>query len=339
MHASVIVPTHNRPGKLADLLEDLQHQDTPSGDYEIIVVDDNSRPPVALQKTEDDGPQTLLVWVGGIERSAARNRGAALARGETVIFVDDDMKVDGDFISSHLRAQQQYPGALVVGSVRLPQEALKTPFGRFRQRLEDKALPDAIGPTSTKNFCTAQNMSIARHRFLEIGGFEQAIVSSEDQDLALRYKACGGEMIFLPAARAIHCDDALDIRSYCRRGESGSRKMIPFCERYPDLPDNVERNRVNGSLRLGREPVSQSTRKLVKRALATKPAVEMLFGIASLLERVAPDSLALDRVYRLLLGAHIFRGHREGLSQSAISDQQSAIKQGVAADPYLQADR
>lgn len=119
-------------------------------------------------------------------------------------------------------------------------------------------------------------------------------------------------MVFLPAAEAIHRDKSLDIRSYCRRAEWGSRHMIPFCERYADLPDNVERNRVNGALCLSREPVSQSARKLVKRTIATAPVVALLFGVASLLERTAPNGRALNRVYRLLLGAHILRGYQNG---------------------------
>jgi len=322
---SVIIPTHNRPEKLEQILDCLRRQDVASADYEIIVVDDNSLPPVSLQRIEE-GPETLLVRLDEAERSAARNTGAAAARGEILIFVDDDMKVGSEFISNHLRAHEVYPGALVVGAVRLPEEAMATPFGRFRQVLEDSGLPERSGPTSMKNFCTAQNMSIAKVLFFEIGGFESTIVSSEDQDFALRHSTRGGEIVFLPEARAIHCDDALDIRSYCRRAEWGSRNMNPFCLRYPDWPDNIERERVNGPLRFGSEPLSQSLRKIIKSALAMRPVRSTLFGVAALLERAVPESAALDRTYRLLLGAHIFRGYRKGLKLSEVRRQKSEVR-------------
>src|SRR5262249_210153 len=161
------------------------------------------------------------------------------------------------------------------------------------------------GPITIENFCTAANMSIARDRFLEIGRFDPSIVSSEDQDFALRHTARGGQIIFAPEARAIHCDHALDIRSYCRRADWSSERMLPFCRRYPDWPDNVERDRVNGPLRFDREPVSQSMRKLIKVGLAARSIIALLFAVASLLERLVPNSRVLDRVYRLLLGAHI----------------------------------
>lgn len=322
--ASLIIPTHNRHRKLEDVLVCMKLQDVSAEDYEIIVVDDNSIPPVELQKIEG-GPETSLIRLDKKERSTARNEGAALARGDVLILVDDDMKVGSDFISNHLRAHEVYPGALVVGSVRLPQEAVATPFGRFRQRLEDNALPEASGPTSIKNLCTAQNMSIGRRLFFEIGGFEPTIISSEDQDFALRHSARDGVIVFAPEARAIHCDDALDVRRYCHRAEWGSRNMIPFCQRYPDWPDNIERERVNGPLRFGREPLSQSLRKIIKSGLALKPVQSTLFGVAALLERAAPESAALDRTYRLLLGAHIFRGYRKGLKLSEVRRQRSEV--------------
>jgi hypothetical protein len=164
-----------------------------------------------------------------------------------------------------------------------------------------------------QNLCTAANMSLTRDLFLGIGGFDDAIVSGEDQDFALRHTASGGRIVFWPEATAIHCDTSLDIRSYCLRNEWGSKHMIPFCRRYPDRPDNVERYRRNGPLRFGREPFKQSLRKTVKSALAVKAVREVLFFIAGLLERVAPNGPVLERVYRLLLGAHIFRGYRAGL--------------------------
>jgi len=322
---SVIIPTHNRPEKLEQILDCLRRQDVASADYEIIVVDDNSLPPVSLQRIEQ-GPETLLVRLDETERSAARNTGAEKARGDLLIFVDDDMKVGSDFISNHLRAHEMYPGALVVGAVRLPEEAIATPFGRFRQKLEDNALPEASGPTTIENFCTAANMSIAHARFSEIGGFETSIVSSEEQDFALRHTARGGEIVFVPEARAIHCDDALGSRSYCRRAEWGSRNMIPFCLRYPDWPDNIERERVNVPLLFCREPFSQCLRKLIKSALAMRPVRSTLFVLAVILERAAPESAALDRTYRLLLGAHIFRGYRKGLKLSEVRRQRSEVR-------------
>ena len=329
---SVIIATHNRLEKLAETLSSLTRQDNEAGEYEIIVVDDGSKPPVVIE-SGNEFPPVVLVRVEGLERSAARNRGAAAARGKLLIFVDDDISVKPDFVAVHVRAHDEWSGVLAVGAIRLPDETMATPFGRFRQKLERNEVPLARGLTSIRNFCTAANMSIPRDVFLALGGFDSSITSGEDQDFALRHTAGGGRIAFLPEADAVHRDDALDIRSYCRRAEWGSLNMIPFCRRYPDWPDNVEREQVNGAIRLS-APIAETTRKIVRLVLTQRPIASVLFRAASFLEHSAPNSRALDCVYRVLLGIHIFRGYRKGLTLTQSSDQRSAI-----SDQPLTADR
>jgi GT2 family glycosyltransferase len=234
------------------------------------------------------------------------------AQGKVLIFVDDDIRVGTDFISQHLVAHQKWPGALVVGSVRLPNGAMAKPFVRFRQRIEDGGVPEMPGPTPIQNFCTAQNMSISRDLFQDVGGFDPNIVSGEDQDFALRHTALGRKVVFWPEAAAVHEDNALDIRGYCRRVEWGSKHVVQFCRRHPNWPDNIERERVNSPLRWGAEPVSLNLNKLTKSILVLTPFCETLLLTAAVLERVTPNSRALEKLYRLLLGVHIRRGYSQG---------------------------
>jgi len=323
---SVIIPTHNRPDKLSETLACLRSQDIPATAYEIIVVDDGSTPAVNLPEASE-ALDCRLVRLEKLGRSAARNSGAAAARGEQLVFVDDDMRVESDFLAMHLAAHREWPHALRVGEIHLSDEVRSTPFGKFRHNLEQHSVPRSRGLVAARNFCAAGNMSIARERFLSLGGFDKAIDSSEDQDFALRHTDCGGEIVFVPEACAIHCDSALDIQSYCLRSEWGMENMMPFFQRYPDWPDNVERERVNGPLRLGREPLTLSLKKAIKLGFTFKPVLETLFFIASILERIAPDSATLDRIYKTLLGAHLIRGYRKGMKQASINNASSINRQ------------
>lgn len=328
--ASIIVATRNRPEKLALTLSSLARQTEDAGGYEIIVVDDGSSPPAVL-----NNPKLSLIRLEGVERSAARNAGASAAQGRLLLFVDDDVIVESDFLALHLAAHDEWTDALAVGAIRLPDEALSNPFGRFREKLEMQVAPLERGIVSKRNLCTAQNMSISRELFHKLGGFDPAIVSSEDQDFALRHTARGGRIVYLPAAVGIHNDSALDIRSYCRRSQWGMENMNAFCRRHPEWPDNIERERVNGPLRPGREPVAESARKLAKLCLTARPVLESLFLMASALERLAPNSRLLDRTYRLLLGAHIFRGHRRGIKRyDTARNASDSIRANASADAH-----
>ncbi len=315
MLVSVVIPSRGRPEALAETLAALRGQSLPPSDFEIVVVDDGSVPPLSLSRM-GDGAGLRLVRLDGRERSAARNAGARAAVGDVLVFIDDDMSVSREFVHAHLLGQREWPGALAVGSISLSDEAVGRAFGRFRQELERQGIPRQRGLTDAKNFCTAANMSMKRERFLELGGFDEELVSAEDQDFALRHRERGGAIVFLPEAAAIHRDVALDIRSYCHRTEWGSERLVAFCRRHPTWPENVERDRVNGPIRLAHESIERTLRKLGKTVIALRPALEVLFAVAAILERSAPDSWLLGRVYRLLLGAHIFRGYRRGLARA-----------------------
>jgi GT2 family glycosyltransferase len=315
----VVIPTKDRPQACEETVIALRNQTLPRSEYEIVVVDDGSRP-ARGSFSSADWPECTVVRLDGRERSIARNAGAKVANGEILAFVDDDITVGPDFLETHLAGHREWDGGLLVGAIHLPESALRQPFGRFRRALEKQGVPLQRGVTRTKNFCTAANMSMARRQFLRLGGFDETLVSAEDQDLALRHSEAGGTIAFLPEAVGIHRDETMDVRSYCRRAEWGSERLVAFCRKHPSWPENIVRERVNGPIGWGREGLGQSTRKIAKELMAAGPVLEMLFRVTAVIERVAPESYALERMYRALLGVHIYRGYRYGATRSVSSE-------------------
>ena len=84
---SVIIPTHNRAAMVREAIESVLAQSY--ADRELIVVDDGStdgtRAAVAAFL-----PQLTYIYQEHQGVSAARNRGAAMARGEYLAFLDSD---------------------------------------------------------------------------------------------------------------------------------------------------------------------------------------------------------------------------------------------------------
>lgn len=312
---SVIIPTHNRHQKLQETVQGLRNQTFLPEDYEIIVVDDGSTPPVSFAEDFIVSPEISILRLKGGERSLARNTGAEAARGELLIFVDDDISVNKEFLAAHWDIHQEFTDVLAVGKILLPDEYQNEPFVRFRQKLEKDGIPTKRGLIADENFCAAANTSISRKLFLDLSGFDLMISSSEDQDFALRHSAKGRKIVFVPEAVAIHRDNALDIRTYCRRNEWGSRLMLPFYQRYADFPQNIEREKVNGFIKWGNEPVLQSVRKFIKKVIAFRLSTNGLFIVSDVLEKISPHSKLLNRVYELLLGAHILRGYQAAMKE------------------------
>ena len=94
---SVVVASKDRVDLLARMLQSLRPQLAPFGaEAEIIVVDDGSQPP--YEQTRLAGV-TLIVG-DGRGPARARNRGVALATGAVVAFVDDDIVVESDWVTT-----------------------------------------------------------------------------------------------------------------------------------------------------------------------------------------------------------------------------------------------
>lgn len=90
MQISVVIPTYSRPGLLKQALQSIAAQSY--RDWEVIVIDDGSNPPVTAQ---DISPIVgdrfrLLHHHQSLGTAVAKNRGVAAASGDLITLLDDD---------------------------------------------------------------------------------------------------------------------------------------------------------------------------------------------------------------------------------------------------------
>src|SRR5215210_4422246 len=94
---SVIVCTYNRQKFIGACLHCLAGQTLPIGNWEVIVVDNNStdRSASIIQTFISSHPQLPFRYVFEKEQglSFARNRGIAESRGVVLVYIDDDVEV------------------------------------------------------------------------------------------------------------------------------------------------------------------------------------------------------------------------------------------------------
>jgi glycosyltransferase involved in cell wall biosynthesis len=111
---SVVVPTRNRARFLADCLASLAVQET-SVPFDVVVVDNASSDEtaeVAARWSSRDG-RFRLVREDVLGRAAALNTGMAAARGDLLIFTDDDVFVQPGYVEAYRRFFAQDRDGLV----------------------------------------------------------------------------------------------------------------------------------------------------------------------------------------------------------------------------------
>lgn len=116
---SVIIPVFNQAFSLAVTLFGYTRQVLPIDQGEIIVVDDGSTEPIEpIVESYRDQLNLKYIRIEHSGRAAARNIGAAEARGEILIFSDADRIPAPTFVHEHVTAQERTKGAFVVGEIR-----------------------------------------------------------------------------------------------------------------------------------------------------------------------------------------------------------------------------
>lgn len=103
---TVALCTHNHADRLVRTLADLAHLRPPKHPWEFLVVDNGCRdgtPDLLARQIWPDGWQVRVVREDKLGLSNARNRAIADARGEYLIFMDDDETVDPDWVCAFER--------------------------------------------------------------------------------------------------------------------------------------------------------------------------------------------------------------------------------------------
>lgn len=195
---SIIVPAHDAADTLPTLLARVAAQSLPEEDFELIVVDDCSTDDTA-GVVEDSG-FARLVRAGRRSGSfAARNLGAAVARGEYLAFTDADCVPAPDWLEQALAAFDDPGLELVAGGIGMP-------LGRVPSTaaLIDSARCLDQERYAREGFGATANLVVRRELFDRLGGFNGSIVSGGDTEFGYRAIAAGASLRYAAQARIEH---------------------------------------------------------------------------------------------------------------------------------------
>jgi glycosyltransferase involved in cell wall biosynthesis len=233
---SIVIPTYNRSALLRDAVTSVLGQDSSSA-FEIVVVDNNSKDDTAavVQSLMDQHRGRISYIVETQQGNAhARNRGVKESRAPIIAFIDDDVTVERDWLTSLKNALDSRADLSFVGGKVLPQWTTSPPSWLTPDHWSPLALLDygpdelEIAGNSPRGLLTA-NIAFRRSVFDEVGQFsphlqrvKNAIGSMEDTEFLLRVCRSGKKGMYLPSmvARAPVDNERLS-KEYHRRWHTG----------------------------------------------------------------------------------------------------------------------
>lgn len=228
---SVIIPTYKREQPLVDSIQDVLKQNYPH--FEILVVDqteNHSQDVDSFLRLHHEKEQIKWYRVDWASLPKARNYGVSKAKGEIVIFIDDDVQLSEDYISCHVQnyLDNDHIGA-VAGRVLDRMKQFSAQTGEkgystvFKEHLDPKASDpglawyhlDFVYLIKPQKIITARgcNMSFRRDIFTKYHiWFDERFRGSavrEESDFCLRLRSTGYDIWYDPQAQLVHLGEEI----------------------------------------------------------------------------------------------------------------------------------
>jgi len=203
---SLVVPFYNARDTLPLLVESLEKQSLPAGQFEAIFVDDGSADG-SSDILRDNSHIRLLVQENS-GPGAARNAGIDAARGDVIVTVDADCFLPADFLAEHLRLHGENPGLhMICGSI-LPGRPLPWGSAVLADHLSNWFDHHPGLPEGDPENIHAANLSIKREVVSRDIRWSEKRVTGEDIDYAHRVRRRGMSIRFVPGVAVFHVDRA-----------------------------------------------------------------------------------------------------------------------------------
>jgi glycosyltransferase involved in cell wall biosynthesis len=224
MNISVVIATKDRERYIDGALSGLAAQ-AGAPPFEVVVADNGSNDSTraVVERHAREGLAVTYVFEPKPNRGKARNRGVAAARGDYLVFCDDDVALPPGWLAAHAAAHTGSDPSVVNGPI------LNVPSPAQRPK---------PGPANySRAFLCTCNASLPAKAFHEVGGFDESfeLYGWEDTELGLRLRETGLSWRFAWGAFLWHlklpAEETLDVQS--RKAVERARMARRFLAKHP----------------------------------------------------------------------------------------------------------
>ena len=311
---SVIVPVRGRNDSLRRLLDSTRNQAAPPR-IEVVVVD-NPEPSNRAWLRKADFPFPIrYTCLRTANRGSARNAGALLARAETLLFTDSDVRFDSGAVTRLAADAAMNPRKLVMAQISFPRRQARTLgtqffdvasyFKGYRRRYRTAAL-------TFRHFVSCC-FAMDRRAFMEIDGFDSnfSTYGYEDVELAIRAERAGLGFE-LSSATAFHLKQ-LDPTTVLQRSIELGRSAVTLVDLHPGIEEHL--------------PVGVADTAVGKLHFCPDFDIEALIRQADRLERSWRDAAVTTPLSRR---TNVYREAREAYGQIALYGRFTGIRDATA---------
>jgi GT2 family glycosyltransferase len=223
---SVVIVTRGRPQRVLRTIRSILACRYPHERYDVIIVDtpEDGEAPLNFDDADLPADATVRVVVEPLQGiSRGRNRGLWEASGEIVVFADDDVDVDENWLPTLIAGFELGDRVDAVSGPTLP-AAIETPterwfegFGGLQRgyetqvySLDDPPADQPLFPFIPGALGSGRSMAFRRDAFRRLGGFDPVLgpptptLAGEDIEGLLRFVLKGRQVVHEPAALVWH---------------------------------------------------------------------------------------------------------------------------------------
>ncbi|MBR4208729.1 MAG: glycosyltransferase family 2 protein, partial [Lachnospiraceae bacterium] len=250
-----LIPSKDHKEDLELLLSSL-HERSSYRAFEVIVIENNSTDPETFTYYEEAKKKypwlRVIVWESGFNYAAINNFGAAHAKGDYLLFMNNDMELKSpDLLTEMLGYCQEADVGMVGARLLYPDDTIQH-AGVFigMSGLADHGFQGFSGHETGYHYrplmaqelsaVTAACLMMKKETFFQVEGFDEAYrVAFNDTDLCMKVRAAGLSVVYTPEAVMYHYESkSRGLEDTPEKKARLKGEVDRFKEKWPEILEN-----------------------------------------------------------------------------------------------------